>query len=238
MSAPDGQASPTASEGSASGREAGSQSLPRAGSSAGSDSSVRALRSAGSIAPTALAPIRGTVVAAAARTAPGGPATVDFVAHGAAATAAVVVTAAVGSAVSAAIEFGRFGHGWAGGLVFNTWLRRQLRERRMSQRHLAQLAGIDHSTISRLLHGRTPSLDTATRLAQALGAPFPEGVPVASENSLDSMLPTARVERALRGDEELSDEDVRRVMDTYLALRARRRRLRADEGSDPGAGQQ
>lgn len=160
----------------------------------------------------------------------------DLASHGAA--AAAVVPAAVSSAVSVAVEFGRLGNGWAGGLIFNAWLRRQLRERRMSQRQLAQLAGIDHSTISRLLNGRTPSLDTATRLAQALGAPFPDGVPyVAPENSFDSSLPTARVERALRGDEELSDEDVRRVMDTYLAFRARRRHLRADEGSDPGTSQ-
>lgn len=39
---------------------------------------------------------------------------------------------------------------------------------------LGHRAGIDHSTISRLLMGsRTPSLPTAIRLAAALGAPLP-----------------------------------------------------------------
>jgi DNA-binding XRE family transcriptional regulator len=83
--------------------------------------------------------------------------------------AAVVVTSQAPSSVAVAIEFGRAGGGWAGAIVFNLWLRRQMRERRMSQRQLAALAGVDHSTVSRLLrHDRRPSLTTATKLAGAL----------------------------------------------------------------------
>ena len=51
--------------------------------------------------------------------------------------------------------------------AFNEWLRAQLKSKRMSQRQLAQQAGVDHSTISRLVRGdRTPSLGTATKLAR------------------------------------------------------------------------
>ena len=87
----------------------------------------------------------------------------------AAMVAGLAVTNQGPSSVAVAIEFGRAGGGWAGALVFNLWLRRQLRERPMSQRQLAALSGVDHSTISRLLrHDRTPSLATATKLAGAL----------------------------------------------------------------------
>lgn len=128
--------------------------------------------------------------------------------------------------VAVAIEFGRAGSGWAGAIVFNLWLRRQLRERRMSQRQLAVLSGVDHSTISRLLQqDRRPSLSTATKLARALRhvegetdtADYFERLPE------ESLFPSRRVEMALRADELLSDEDVLRLMGVYLD--ARRRRL-------------
>jgi transcriptional regulator with XRE-family HTH domain len=174
-------------------------------------------------------------MASMAPMAPTAPVILEVLRQSPGAAVAVAVPSALTSAVSVAVEFGKLGHGWAGGIVFNTWLRRQLRERRMSQRQLGQLAGVDHSTISRLLNGRTPSLDTATRIARALGAAFPEGIPSVMESAPEqTALPTARVERALRGDEELEDEDVRRVMDTYLSLRVRRRRLRANGGSGTG----
>ena len=52
---------------------------------------------------------------------------------------------------------------------FNDWLRRQLKEKKMSQRQLALQSGVDHSTISRLIKGdRMPSLGTATALARGL----------------------------------------------------------------------
>jgi transcriptional regulator with XRE-family HTH domain/outer membrane biosynthesis protein TonB len=141
------------------------------------------------------------------------------------ASAASVIALAprIPTSVSVAVEFGKAGHGWAGVIVFNLWLRRQLRERRMSQRQLAHLSGVNHSTISRLLAGdRTPSLDTATKIARALRVPnedfatelgFVEGRPA---------MPTQRVEAALRGDEDLNDIDVRELMEEYIA---RRRRL-------------
>lgn len=54
---------------------------------------------------------------------------------------------------------------------FNTWLREQLRERGISQRRLAFRAGVNHSTISRLIRSqRVPSLQTAVRLHRALDA--------------------------------------------------------------------
>src|SRR3970282_2252093 len=58
------------------------------------------------------------------------------------------------------------------GRAFNEWLRSQLKAKKMSQRQLAQQAGVDHSTISRLIRGdRTPSLGTATKLAPPLPPP-------------------------------------------------------------------
>jgi transcriptional regulator with XRE-family HTH domain len=136
----------------------------------------------------------------------------------------VIATPRIPNTVSVAVEFGKAGHGWAGAIVFNLWLRRQLRERRMSQRQLAHLSGIDHSTISRLVAGdRTPSLDTAARLARALRVSnhdigtelgFVDGEPA---------LPTQRVEAALRGDSELDDTDVRELMEEYIARRQRPR---------------
>ena len=108
---------------------------------------------------------------------------------------------------------------------FNEWLRAQLKAKRMSQRQLAQQAGVDHSTISRLVRGdRTPSLDTATKLARGLreirdDADSPAYFGQANGTSTN---PTARVEYALRADELLSDVHVRQIMDFYLTVRARR----------------
>ena len=105
---------------------------------------------------------------------------------------------------------------------FSEWLRAQLRARGMSQRQLAQQSGVEHSTISRLLSSnRSPSLGTATKLARALRAlrdeqVMPEFVEAAPGH------PTARVEYALRSDDQLSERDVRIVMNRYLAVRSRR----------------
>lgn len=133
--------------------------------------------------------------------------------------------------VAVAIEFGRAGSGWAGAIVFNLWLGRQMRMRRMSQRQLAALSGVDHSTISRLLlHDRRPSLATATKLAKALRqvegesdtADYFERVPE------ETLFPARRVEMALRADELLDDDEVTHVMSIYLD--ARRRRMAAARG--------
>jgi transcriptional regulator with XRE-family HTH domain len=119
------------------------------------------------------------------------------------------------------------------GRVFNEWLRAQLKAKKMSQRQLAQQSGVDHSTISRLVRGdRTPSLGTATKLAQGLrelrdeaDTPHYFGL-IASANSH----PTARVEYALRGDDLLNEPQVRQVMEYYLALRMRRLAVRQSPG--------
>jgi transcriptional regulator with XRE-family HTH domain len=145
------------------------------------------------------------------------------VASASAASVIALATPRIPTTVSVAVEFGKAGQGWAGAIVFNLWLRRQLRERRMSQRQLAHLSGVNHSTISRLLAGdRIPSLETATKLARALRVPNED---IAAElgfvNGRPAM-PMQRVEAALRGDEGLDDTDVRELMEEYIA---RRRRL-------------
>jgi transcriptional regulator with XRE-family HTH domain len=133
------------------------------------------------------------------------------------------------SAVQVAVDFGKSGSGWAATVVFNLWLRRQLRERRMSQRQLAMLSGVDHSTISRLMRGdRAPTLETATKLAHALRqVAQPDEAPLYFDRLAETTIfPTQRVEAALLGDDELEDTDVRSLMQTYLALRARRRQAK------------
>jgi transcriptional regulator with XRE-family HTH domain len=108
---------------------------------------------------------------------------------------------------------------------FNEWLRAQLKAKRMSQRQLAQQAGVDHSTISRLIRGdRTPSLGTATKLARGLreirddvDTPAYFGQVAAGTTN-----PAARVEYALRADDTLTEAHVRQIMEYYLAVRARR----------------
>jgi len=109
---------------------------------------------------------------------------------------------------------------------FNEWLRAQLKAKRMSQRQLAQQAGVDHSTISRLVRGdRTPSLGTATKLARGLREIRDESDSPAYFGHVSTTTttnPTARVEYALRSDDVLSDAHVRQIMDYYLAVRARR----------------
>jgi transcriptional regulator with XRE-family HTH domain len=110
---------------------------------------------------------------------------------------------------------------------FNSWLRGQLKEKKMSQRQLALQSGVDHSTISRLIKGdRMPSLGTATKLARGLREIRDEsdGPAYFATEGTRQPQPTARVEYALRGDDLLSEADVRGLMQTYIALRGRRMR--------------
>jgi transcriptional regulator with XRE-family HTH domain len=108
---------------------------------------------------------------------------------------------------------------------FNSWLRGQLKEKKMSQRQLALQSGVDHSTISRLIRGdRMPSLGTATKLARGLrelrdDADTPQYLGLVAAGNTN---PTARVEYALRADELLSEPQVRQIMEYYLAVRMRR----------------
>jgi len=120
---------------------------------------------------------------------------------------------------------------------FNAWLRSQLKEKKMSQRQLALQSGVDHSTISRLIKGdRMPSLGTATRLARGLReiADDTEGPAYFASLNSRPVLPTTRVEYALRGDDTLTEADVRELMQTYIAVRTRRLRA-SGNGSGPHA---
>ena len=95
----------------------------------------------------------------------------------------------------------------------------------MSQRQLALQSGVDHSTISRLIKGdRMPSLGTATKLARGLREITDEADGPAYFASLNSraVLPTTRVEYALRGDDSLTEADVRELMQAYIAVRRAR----------------
>jgi transcriptional regulator with XRE-family HTH domain len=119
---------------------------------------------------------------------------------------------------------------------FNAWLRGQLKEKNVSQRQLALQSGVDHSTISRLIKGdRMPSLGTATKLARGLREirDDSEGPTYFAGLAARQLMPTSRVEYALRGDEVLTDGDVRELMQAYIAARARR--LRAGSGTNGGS---
>jgi len=117
---------------------------------------------------------------------------------------------------------------------FNNWLRGQLKEKKMSQRQLALQSGVDHSTISRLIKGdRMPSLGTATKLARGLREIRDEADGQAYFASLAArqLLPTARVEYALRGDDLLNEADVRELMQVYIAHRSQRMRENGGNGN-------
>jgi transcriptional regulator with XRE-family HTH domain len=99
---------------------------------------------------------------------------------------------------------------------FSSWLQRALKARRMTQRQLAALSGVDHSTISRLVRGeRRPTLTTATALRRTLSA-----IRSVPDSSTD---PTLSVLRALQGDALLNAADVSQVMQLYVDLRQRRK---------------
>jgi transcriptional regulator with XRE-family HTH domain len=158
------------------------------------------------------------------------------VAAGAGLAAGLMATNRVPSSVAIAIEFGRAGGGWAGAIVFNLWLHRKMRERRMSQRQLAALSGVDHSTISRLLRqDRIPSLATATKLVGAFrqvgGQAELDTADYFERNPEETVFPARRVELALRADELLDDEQVQHLMNMYLDARRRHRAL----GTSPSA---
>jgi len=107
----------------------------------------------------------------------------------------------------------------AAGNAFARWLAAELRARRMSQRVLAVQSGLDHSTIARILRSdRIPSLATATRIVEALGAHIGgEILAVQAESSA-----VARARDALEADPALDEVDVAAVMRLYLRVRNRR----------------
>jgi len=122
---------------------------------------------------------------------------------------------------------------------FNSWLRSQLKEKKMSQRQLALQSGVDHSTISRLIKGdRMPSLGTATKLARGLREIHDEaeGPTYFAGLAARQLLPTSRVEYALRGDELLTETDVRELMQAYIVVRSRRMRSGQTVSGDNSGG--
>ena len=105
---------------------------------------------------------------------------------------------------------------------FRDWLTLQLRARRMSLRQLAQLSGVNVSTVSRIVRGeRRPTLRTAVRLARVVRDTADESSATRFFGSLtaESLDPVREVERALRADGHLDDKDVRKVMRVYLQTR-------------------
>lgn len=96
----------------------------------------------------------------------------------------------------------------------------------MSQRQLAFQSGVNHSTISRLINrDRMPSLRTAAKLARGLRDIQDEADAQAYFASMTrAVLPTTRVEYALRGDDSLIEADVRQLMQVYITIRSRRTR--------------
>jgi transcriptional regulator with XRE-family HTH domain len=105
---------------------------------------------------------------------------------------------------------------------FREWLTLQLRARRMSLRQVALRSGVNVSTVSRIVRGeRRPTLRTAVRLARVVRDSADESSATRFFGSLtsDSLDPVSEVERALRADADLDDDDVRRVMRVYLGSR-------------------
>jgi transcriptional regulator with XRE-family HTH domain len=105
---------------------------------------------------------------------------------------------------------------------FRDWLTLQLRARRMSLRQLANRSGVNVSTVSRIVRGeRRPTLHTAVRLARVVRESADESSATRFFGSLtaESLDPVRDVERALRADGLLDDDDVRRVMQAYLDAR-------------------
>jgi transcriptional regulator with XRE-family HTH domain len=103
--------------------------------------------------------------------------------------------------------------------AFVEWVRGRLAERRISIRQLAAKAGVDASTVSRILAGeRRPTLTTAVKVARALRATHIAGLDLRATDDD----PVRRVEAALRSDASLDPDSVATVMAIYLANREAR----------------
>ena len=101
---------------------------------------------------------------------------------------------------------------------FDAWLAAELDALDMTPGRLSRLSGLHRSTISRLLHGdRRPTVETAARIAVALGSTRP---PAGHERRTDIV---ARVRHELAADPTLRPQDVRRVMTHYVLQRAAQR---------------
>ena len=112
--------------------------------------------------------------------------------------------------------------GETAGEAFGAFLKRELRARKWSVRYLALRSGLNHSTVSRLLQGsRTPTLQTASRLVDALAARdriAPVKMPARPAGD-----PIRRVADALAADPQLTAAHVDQVLRYYEELRVSRR---------------
>jgi len=106
---------------------------------------------------------------------------------------------------------------------FGAWLAQRMHARGMSQRQLAHRAGIDHSTISRLLRGRVPTLSTALALQDVLAPGWGE---VPAPNAPD--LHPAVLSAMLRRDGVLTNDEIDRLVCAYAALVAAHARPAGD----------
>jgi transcriptional regulator with XRE-family HTH domain len=118
---------------------------------------------------------------------------------------------------------------------FGTILREKRRAAQLSQRRLAELAGVDFSYISKLENGRlpAPASDTIVRLAKILGCPAEELLAAAKkmpEGVGDSLSAQPEALRFLQeaSDLKLSPEEWERMIGSLRELResgtSRRRR--------------
>ncbi len=116
-------------------------------------------------------------------------------------------------------------------LPFDAWLAAELEATALTPQRLARLAGLNRSTISRLLLGqRKPSVDTAARIAVAIQSTRPSAGP---ERRIDIV---GRVRHELLADPDLKPRDVQQVMTRYARLRARIGGASSSGGGQPSGG--
>ena len=103
--------------------------------------------------------------------------------------------------------------------AFGEYLSRELRARNWTIRALGLRSGVDHTTISRLIHGkRVPTLRTASRLSEALQGPHPGPVPsVVVGSGLGDAV--ERVAAALGADPSLNAPTRATILRYYVDVR-------------------
>jgi transcriptional regulator with XRE-family HTH domain len=106
---------------------------------------------------------------------------------------------------------------------FCAWLTQRMQARGMSQRQLARRAGVHHSTISRLLRGKVPTLSTALALQDVLD---PAWGAVPAPNVPD--LHPAVLSAMLRRDGLLTNDEIDRLVSAYAGLVAAHARPASD----------
>lgn len=106
--------------------------------------------------------------------------------------------------------------------TFRAWITEQMRIHQLSPQRLAAASGVHRTTLSRLLDGtRSPSLDTAARLAFVFGVPEPSAALDVLTVGLTAADPAVRVEAALRCDPRMTDQAVVETLHFYRERRSR-----------------